>query len=113
MKYFAKLGLLSKVIRTHLVNDDVAPTEKAGIDFLSKLHNYPFWVQTFKDGTRKNYGGKGYIYDENRDAFISKKPYASWVLNESTCRWETPVAKPDDGKKYWWNESTISWDEIV
>ena len=112
MKYFAKLGLSSKVIRTHLVNDDVAPTEKAGIDFLRKLHDYPFWVQNFKDGTRKNYGARGFTYDEDRDAFIPKKPYTSWVLNELTCRWEAPTSMPDDGKDYKWNEETTSWDEI-
>ena len=112
-KYFAKLGLSSKVRRTHLVNDDVSPTEKAGIDFLSKLHNYPFWVETFKYGTRKNYGGRGMTYDEDRDAFIPKKPYPSWTLNEDTCLWEASTVKPDDGKVYKWNESTTSWDEIV
>ena len=57
--------------------------------------------------------GIGYTYDEDRDAFIPKKPYASWILNEETCQWEAPSAMPDDEKKYEWNESTTSWDEIV
>ena len=61
---------------------------------------------------RKNYGGIGYTYDEGRDAFISKKPYNSWVLNEDTCHWEAPTAYPDDGKQYTWNEPTTSWDLI-
>ena len=58
---------------------------------------------------RKNYAGVGYIYDSNRDAFISPKPFQSWVLNESTCNWEAPVAYPNDGQIYSWNEETQSW----
>ena len=114
MKRFAKLGLNSKVIKVHGVEDAVAPTEQAGIDFLKKLHDYPFWVQTFKGGSeRKNNANKGMTYDEDRDAFIPIKNHASWILNESTCQWEAPSAMPDDGKKYEWNESTTSWEEVV
>jgi hypothetical protein len=111
MKYFAKLGLNSKVISITSVNNSDASTEEAGIEFLNKLHSYPFWVETFKDRSqRKNYAGIGMIYDEDKDAFIPKQPYPSWVLNETTCDWEEPVTYPDDGKSYFWNETTISWD---
>jgi hypothetical protein len=51
-------------------------------------------------------------YDEDRDAFIPKKPFNSWILNEDTCLWNAPVAKPNDEKSYNWNESTLSWDLI-
>jgi hypothetical protein len=77
------------------------------------------WIQTsyntyggqHPDGRplRKNYAGIGYTYDRERDAFIPPKPFASWVLNEDTCLWEAPVAMPDDGGIYEWNESTTSW----
>ena len=124
MATFAKLSLGSKVISVHSVADNSAPTEQAGIDFLHKLHNYPFWKQTSYNtnggvhklgGTpfRKNHAGIGYTYDEDRDAFIPPKTFPSWVLNESTCLWEAPSAKPADGKEYTWNEETTSWDEIV
>ena len=116
-KYFAKLGLSSKVVGREAVTAEIAPTEAAGIKYLTKRENYPFWVQTFKDRSkRKDFADKGMTYDEDRVAFISKQPYTSWVLNESTCRWEAPVAYPDDGsidKRYNWNEETTSWDEIV
>lgn len=59
---------------------------------------------------RKNYAGIGYTWDEARDAFIPPKPYDSWVLNEDSCLWEAPVAYPDDGNTYEWNEETTSWD---
>ncbi len=61
---------------------------------------------------RKNYAGIGYTYDPVRDAFIPPKPYASWVLNEGTCLWDAPVAYPDDGKRYSWDEATTSWVEV-
>jgi len=67
------------------------------------------------DGTalRKNYAGIGYTYDAGKDAFIPPQPYASWTLNDDTCLWESPVAYPDDGQMYIWNEDTTSWDLIT
>jgi len=60
---------------------------------------------------RKNYAGIGYTYDITKDAFIPPKPYASWTLVEATCQWEAPVAYPDDGKLYKWDESSTNWVE--
>lgn len=62
---------------------------------------------------RKNYAGIGYMYDPIRDAFIAPKPYASWVLNETSCLWQAPVAMPDDGQRYRWDEVTTSWVQIT
>jgi hypothetical protein len=62
---------------------------------------------------RKNYAGIGFTYDRTRDAFIPPKPYASWVLNETTCLWDSPVPYPADGKRYIWNEVTTSWIEMT
>jgi len=58
---------------------------------------------------RKNYAGIGFSYDRDRDAFIPPQPYASWILNENTCLWDSPVPYPDDGNFYTWDESTTSW----
>jgi hypothetical protein len=127
MASFAKIGLNGKVIEVLSVVNEVlhdangVEQEAIGIDFLTKLTGYPVWVQTSynthggvhdKGGTplRKNHAGIGYTYDEQRDAFIPKKPYNSWILNEDTCRWEAPIAKPNDGNRYNWNEQTLSWD---
>ena len=65
---------------------------------------------TQNPGFRKNYSGIGYTYDADRDAFIAPKPFNSWVLNEDTCLWNPPVAHPNDGQSYIWNEETVSWD---
>jgi hypothetical protein len=61
---------------------------------------------------RKNYASIGYTYDAVRDAFIPPKPYASWVLDEFSCLWRSPVEKPNDGKLYVWDEPTTSWVEV-
>jgi hypothetical protein len=58
---------------------------------------------------RKNYAGIGYTYDRQRDAFIPPKPFQSWLLNDDTCLWESPVPYPDDGERYIWNEQETSW----
>lgn len=62
---------------------------------------------------RKNYAGIGYSYDRQRDAFIPPKPYASWVLNEDSCLWDAPVAMPNDGKPYSWDETNTQWVEVA
>ena len=127
MASFAKIGLNNKVIAVHSVVNEVlhdsngVEQEVNGIDFLTKLHGWAIWKQTSynthggvhnNNGTplRKNHAGIGYTYDEDRDAFIPKKPYNSWLLNETTCQWEAPVAYPTDGGKYTWNEETTTWN---
>jgi hypothetical protein len=63
---------------------------------------------------RKNYAGIGYTYDAERDAFIPPKPYASWVLNETTCLWGAPTPEPvEEGKLFRWDEPTTSWVEVI
>lgn len=124
IKYFAKLDS-NKVISVHGVEDRIATTEQAGIDYLNELFNYPFWKQCAKDGSiRKTAAIVGSTYDEDRDAFIHKQPFPSWILNETTCYWEAPVAYPitfinnrniggrDISDAYEWNEETTSWDLI-
>ena len=61
---------------------------------------------------RKNYAGIGFTYDREKDAFIPPQPYASWLLDEETCLWNAPSSYPDDGKKYNWDEPTLSWVEV-
>ena len=104
-KYWAKVvdGLVVKVI---VANDDFFDTfidDSAGT-----------WIETKMDGSiRKNYAGIGHTYDQSRDAFYEPQPYPSWTLNETTCLWECPVAYPDDGNMYEWNETDQQWDEIT
>jgi hypothetical protein len=65
---------------------------------------------SYNANIRKNYAGIGYVYDEQRDAFIAPKPFNSWVLDESTCKWEPPVPYPSGSFTYYWNESELAWE---
>jgi hypothetical protein len=64
---------------------------------------------SYNSNIRKNYAGIGYTYNADIDAFVSPKPFASWVLNEETAQWEAPTPMPEDGKMYSWDEATVSW----
>jgi hypothetical protein len=118
MAHFAKLDINNFVIEVNVVSNDIitingVEIEKLGIDFLTNLLNYNYWKQTSYNGNfRKNYAGIGYYYDSIRDAFIPPKPFPSWILNEISCLWESPIPIPNDGKMYQWNEETGNWEEI-
>ena len=114
MAHFAKLGAGNKVLTVETVSNDIATTEQAGVDFLNNLYRTrDVWKQTSYNATiRKNFAGIDFKYDQARDAFIPPKPYNSWTLNETTCRWEAPVIKPDDGQNYRWNEQDQQWEVI-
>ena len=58
---------------------------------------------------RGNYAGIGYVYDAANDVFYAPQPFASWTLSQTTWLWEPPVAYPDDGKIYVWDEATVNW----
>ena len=131
MASFAKIGLNGKVIEVLSVNNEILKDsngieqEVNGIDFLTKLTGWAIWKQTSYNThggvhdnngipLRKNHAGIGYTYDEDRDAFIPKKPFNSWILNEDTCLWNAPVSMPttelEKNQYYSWNESIINWE---
>ena len=115
MAHFAKIDNNNIVKQVVVVSNDIVITEQAGIDFLNNLYpkNNLRWVQTsYNANFRKNFASIGSTYDSDKDAFIHPQPYSSWILNEDTCRWEAPVAYPNDGNTYDWNETNQSWDLI-
>ncbi len=128
MASFAKLNNNNIVERVESVVNEVikdsngVEQESIGVQFLRTLYNEPnaVWKKTSYNTVggvhllggipfRKNHAGIGYTYDSQRDAFIPSKPYNSWILNEQSCNWEAPVAYPNDGQGYNWNEETQSW----
>ena len=120
MAHFAKLDENNVVLEVHVVHNNELldengqESEQKGIDFLTAWSGgHTHWKQTSYNGNfRKNYAGIGFTYDPGHDAFIPPKPFNSWVLNEDTCIWESPVPYPSDDKRYVWDEETVNWTEI-
>jgi len=118
MAHFAKLDIdLKTVLEILRVENDVitdehgVEQEQVGVKFLTDLTGHPFWKQTYYNGgVRKNFAGIGDTFDTTRNAFIQTQPYASWTLDEVTCRWQPPTPIPTDTTKLWaWDEDTLSW----
>ena len=112
MAHFAELinGIVARVIVVRNADTASNGVEDGAIG-AAFCHNLlgGEWVQTsYNNNIRKNYAGIGYTYDAVRDAFIAPKPFASWMLDEETCRWGAPVPVPSEG--LWvWDEATVSW----
>ena len=110
MSHFAEIDPNGgTVLRVLVVPDE---QEHRGQDFLAnELGLGGVWVQTsYNNNIRYNYAGIGYTYDATRDAFISPKPYDSWLLDEKTCKWEPPIPVPQDENFYTWNEEQLNWE---
>ena len=117
MAHFAQLSSDNTVSQVIVVNNadtidqDGNESEAIGIAFCQTLLGADTrWIQTsYNARIRKNYAGIGFTYDEDLDAFIPPKPFPSWVLNEDTCLWESPLPMPNDGQKYQWDEDQGQW----
>lgn len=119
MAHFARIqgNVVQQVIvvnNSELLDTNANEQESLGVAFCQSLFGASdVWMQTSYNGNfRKNFAGFGYTYDLARDAFIAPQPYTSWVLNETTCRWEAPTPYPDDANVYSWDESTTSWVQV-
>jgi hypothetical protein len=119
MAHFAKLDENNVVTQVIVVSNrdtsDANGVEKEhiGAAFCERLLG-GIWKQTSYNGNmRKRYAGIGFSYNAELDAFIAPKPYASWVLNNTTADWEAPVTMPVvEGNKYTWDEPTLAWVEV-
>lgn len=130
MAHYAELDSNNIVIRVIVVSDANEPTEADGIKFCEDLLGGR-WVKTsyntrggvhYSNKTlepsgqphfRYNYGGPGFRYDAERDAFIPPSPYPSWILDEQTCTWKSPIDPPEAQEvPYTWNEDTRSWETV-
>jgi hypothetical protein len=105
MAHFAKIDENNIVQQVIVAEQNFINSGVVGDSFL--------WVQTsYNNNFRKKFAATGDTYDKTRDAFISPKPFNSWTLNEDTCRWEAPIAYPDDGEEYSWDEANTNWVEF-
>ena len=124
MGHFAKVsnGIVTRVIVAeadffnNFVDDSPGQWIQTSYNTRGGVHYQPNTNEPSEDQSkalRKNYAGIGYTYDSTRDAFIPPQPFNSWTLNEDTCFWDSPVAYPEDGKLYKWNEEIINWEEVI
>lgn len=121
MAHFAQLDeaniVLTVIVVTNTTIDNLPfpDSESVGITFCQSLYGKDtIWKQTsYNANFRKNYAGIGFTYDAALDAFIPPQPFPSWVLNIQICQWEAPVPYPNDGKDYYWDETTRTWVEVT
>ena len=119
MAHFAQLDDNNIVTQVIVVaNDELlldgVESEVKGILFCKSLFGEDTkWKQTSYNGNfRKNYASIGYTYDASNDYFYAPQPYPSWTL-DADAKWQPPTPYPTDDKFYTWNESTLTWDEVI
>ena len=140
MAHFATIdNTTNNVIRVEVINNavitdsDGKEQEQLGIDFLEQIHGgggVTYKQTSYNNNIRKNFSTVGGTYDADKDAFIDPRPirgnivFNSWILNDTTCQWEAPIAYPTDGKPYRWDEelydsytfydsNRTGWSEIL
>ena len=96
-------------------------------DFVDTLDGT--WIQTSYNtvlgkhtngGTplRWKYANVGDVYNSEMDEFHIASPFPSWKFDKTKRDWNPPIAEPDDGKNYMWEEeaylkdNTKGWIEI-
>ena len=125
MAHFAKIDENNIVTQVIVVaNEDTTDTngvevEEIGVAFCKKLLGAETnWKQTSYNGNfRVRYAGIGYSWNEELSAFIPPQPFESWVLNEETADWESPVgpapelteAQVESRSFYKWDEEELEW----
>ena len=115
MAHFAQIDENNNVVKVIVANNKEWCIDNLGGRWIQTSYNtYAGEHQLGGAPLRKNYAGIGYTYNEDLDAFIPPKPFSSWVLNQETCLWESPVPIPvEEGKHFSWDEDKIEWYEVV
>lgn len=118
MAHFAELDNDGIVLRVIVVSNadtstpDGTEVESIGVAFCQRLFGGNWKQTSYNNKFRVRYAGIGYAYLPSLDAFVPPKPYPSWILNQTTADWEAPTPYPTDGKVYFWNEGTTSWQLV-
>jgi hypothetical protein len=121
MSYFAKV-LDGKVIQVIVAEPDFFDTfvDSSPGAWVQTSYNTRGGIHYGADGQpdggvamRGNYAKIGYTYDAVNDVFYAPQPFPSWVLSPTTWLWDVPVAQPDDGHEYIWDESTVNWKLVT
>jgi hypothetical protein len=112
MSHFAKVenGVVTQVI---VAEQDVIDSGAFGDGWVQTSYNTHGGQHPENRPLRKNYAGIGFTYDAGRDAFYAPQPFPSWTLDDATCLWNPPIPYPDDGNRYAWDETTLTWSQIT
>lgn len=105
-------GVDEDITQIDLDGSEVGGSSEAWEIFYGNFRGQVCKRTSYNGNYRKNYAGIGYTYDEGRDAFIPPKPFDSWVLDEDTCLWNSPIPYPEDGGMYVWSEELGDWEEV-
>ena len=120
MAHYAMLDENNIVTQVIVVsNDDIKDVngnevEEIGVAFCKKLLGADTnWKQTsYNNNFRVRYAGISYSYNEELDAFVPPKPWPSFVLNEETADWESPLGPaPELTEEEIASRSFYRWDE--
>ena len=113
MSHFARVenGIVVQVI---VAEQDFISTGALGdpANFIQTSYNTHANQHPQDRPLRGNYAGVGYTYDAQHDVFYPPKPYPSWLLDQDTWTWKAPIPYPTDDKRYSWNETNGTWDEV-
>jgi len=127
MAHFAELKVMTDptgftsdshqvVQRVVVVGNDVVPSDMHvdGETWCINFFKGGIWKQTsYNNNFRKQYAGKGYVYDPVKDKFLVQQPHASWSLDDND-DWQAPIAYPsvtNDGADPSVWRYVISWNE--
>lgn len=128
MAHFAQLDENNIVTRVIVVdNKDIIDPQTGeedeiiGIAFCKKLLGGNWKQTSYNDNIRVRYASVGYSYNEELDAFIAPKPHNSWVLNNETANWESPIGdspelteeESEAGSFYQWDEENTQWNLVT
>ena len=128
MAHFAKLDENNVVTQVIVVdNKDITDPhtgqedEILGIAFCKKLLGGNWKQTSYNNNMRVRYAGIGYSYNAGLDAFVPPQPHASWVLDNDTANWESPLgaapaltdAESEAGSFYVWDEDAHQADNTT
>lgn len=121
MASFAQLDPGNNVINVirvpddQLIDENGQENESLGIQFCKQLlGESTIWKQTsFSGSFRKRFAGKGFVYNEEHDAFIPPKLFDNWVLDTEDLCWVPPVPQPEpeEGFYYQWIQEENRWEK--
>ena len=128
MAHFAKLDENNVVTQVIVVdNKDITDPhtgqedEILGIAFCKKLLGGNWKQTSYNSNMRVRYAGIGYSYNAGLDAFVPPQPYASWVLDNDTADWVSPLgaapaltdAEVEANSFYRWDEDAYQADNTT